>query len=398
MMEEPITPTRDYPADVKTLTIGNREFIIIGTAHISQESTDLVKKVIEQEQPDRVCVELDQARYKALSEERKWEALDLKEIIRRKQLTTLLVNLVLASYQKKLGQKLGVMPGAELLEATRVADSLDIPVALCDRDVRITLRRAWRSMSFWEKLKLLTSGLVGILEPQEISEEMLTELRQKDVLSELMAQLGEAMPVLKTVLLDERDTYIAQKTRQAEGQKIVVVVGAGHVAGICQALNEKQERDLSEIEQIPPSSSVAKWVGWGIPAIIIGAIIYIGVGQGLEAAQENVVYWILANSIPSAIGAILALAHPLTIVAAFVSAPLTSLTPVIGAGYVSAFVQAYFQPPVVKELQTVSEDIGHLTKWWQNKLLRIFLVFILTSLGSLIGTYVGGYEIISNLF
>ncbi len=157
-------------------------------------------------------------------------------------------------------------------------------------------------------------------------------------------------------------------------------------------------QDLSKIEEIPPPSPVTKWIGWGIPAIILGSIVYIGLTQGLTEAGDNFLYWIYANGIPSGIGAIFALAHPWTIIISFLAAPFTSLTPVIGAGYVAAFAQAYFQPPVVYEFQTVSEDVNYLKMWWQNKLLRVLLVFILTSLGSLLGTYLGGYEIISNLF
>ena len=397
-MEQVAPKARNYPQDVKIVNVKDREFIIIGTAHISQESADLVRQVIEAEQPDCVCVELDEQRYKTLSEARRWESLDIKQVIRQKQLITLLVNLVLASYQKKLGQELGVAPGTELLEATKVAKALDIPIALCDRDVRITLRRAWASMSFFEKFKFLFSGVIGVFDSPEISEEMLSELRQKDVLSELMNELGEAMPILKRVLLDERDVYIAQKTREAQGNKIVAVVGAGHAEGIVDALKQDVDRDLTEIELIPPASPVIKWIGWGIPAIILAAIVFIGFRHGLDAAGQNLMFWILANGIPSSIGAIIALAHPITIISAFVAAPITSLTPVIGAGYVTAFVQAYYQPPVVKEFQTVGEDINHFGRWWSNRLLRIFLVFILTSLGSMIGTYVGAYEIISNLF
>ncbi|MCB0165361.1 MAG: TraB/GumN family protein [Anaerolineae bacterium] len=397
-MEQVAPKARNYPQDVKIVNVKDREFIIIGTAHISQESADLVRQVIEAEQPDCVCVELDEQRYKTLSEARRWESLDIKEVIRQKQLITLLVNLVLASYQKKLGQELGVAPGTELLEATKVAKALDIPIALCDRDVRITLRRAWASMSFFEKFKFLVSGTVGVFDSPEISEEMLSELRQKDVLSELMKELGEAMPILKRVLLDERDVYIAQKTREAPGNKIVAVVGAGHAEGIVDTLTQNVDRDLTEIETIPPASPVIKWIGWGIPVIILAAIGLIGIRHGLDAAGQNLMFWILANGIPSSIGAIIALAHPVTIISAFIAAPITSLTPVIGAGYVTAFVQAYYQPPVVKEFQTIGDDINHFSRWWSNRLLRIFLVFILTSLGSMIGTYVGAYEIISNLF
>ena len=389
---------RNYPADVEIVPVNGREFILIGTAHISQESTELVRSVIEQEHPDVVCVELDEQRYKTLSEKTKWENLDLKQIIRQKQLMTLLVNLLLASYQKRLGQQLGVTPGTELLEATKVAKELEIPLALVDRDVRITLRRAWNSMSFWEKMKLLGSGAVGAAGGEEISEEMLSEIRQSDVLTELMNELGEFMPVLKGVLIDERDTYIAQKTRDAAGQKVVAVVGAGHVSGIKQALLENRQDDLAAIEQVPSPSPVGKIIGWSIPAIIISAIIYIGITQGATAAGNNLLYWFLVNGIPSAIGAVIAWAHPLTIAVSFFGAPLTSLTPVIGAGYVAAFVQAYYQPPVVREFQQVGDDISQWRKWWQNKLLRVLLVFILTSLGSLAGTYLGAAEIISNLF
>ncbi len=397
-MEDNPVLQRNYPADVRFFEVGDQEFILVGTAHISQESADLVREVIEQERPDAVCVELDSKRYKALSEQRKWESLDLKTIIREKQLTTLIVNLLLAAYQKKLGDKLGIMPGLELLEATKVAQEYDIPIFLCDRDVRITLRRAWYAMSFIEKLKLLSSGLVGIFEQQEFSEEELNRIRQQDVLSELMTELGNALPVLKTVLIDERDTYLTQKMKEAQGKKIVSVVGAGHVIGISQALKKNGKVDLTEIEQIPPLSAVWKWIGWGIPAVILGSIAYIGWTKGLAAASDNLLFWVLANGIPSSIGAVIAFAHPLTIISAFIAAPITSLTPVIGAGYVAAFVQAYYQPPIVKEFQTVIDDVSSLTKWWRNKLLRIFLVFVLTSLGSAIGTYVGAYEIISNIF
>ena len=396
--QTPDTPEEKYSSDVHTVHLDGREFILVGTAHISQQSADLVREVIESEKPQRVCVELDQQRYKSLAEQRRWEALDLRSIIRQKQLSTLLINLLLASYQKKLGEKLGVAPGVELLEATQVAQDLNIPIELCDRDIRITLRRAWNSMPFGDKMKLLTSGLAGMLEEQEISEEKLSEIRQKDVLSEMIHQLGEAMPVLKRVLIDERDTYLAQKIRASAGEKVVAVVGAGHLSGIIEALQQNRRDDLKPLEVIPPVSSWIKWIGWGIPAIILGSIAYIGWSKGGAAAGDNLLFWVLANGIPSALGAIIALGHPFTILSAFFGAPFTSLTPVIGAGYVSAFVQLYFQPPVVKEFQTVSDDVSSFKKWWRNKLLRILLVFIFTSLGSLIGTYVGAYEIISNLF
>ncbi|MFO7526290.1 MAG: TraB/GumN family protein [Ignavibacteriaceae bacterium] len=387
-----------YGEDVRVIEKDDKQYIIVGTAHISRQSADLVKKVIEEEKPDVVCVELDEKRFKALSEKNRWENLDLKTIIREKQLSTLMINLVLASYQKKLGEKLGVSPGTELLEATKTAQENNIPIELCDREVRITLRRAWRSMSFWQKIKFMTGGLAGLFEDQELTEEKLAELRSKDVLSEMMEELGKVLPVLKRVLIDERDTYIAEKMKRANGKKIVSVVGAGHMTGIIKHLNEDHNSELEQIEIIPPASAALRIIGWGIPVIIIGSIFYIGMSKGLTEAGDNALFWFLANGIPSAIGAIIAVAHPITILVSFFAAPFTSLTPVIGAGYVAAFIQVYFQPPVVKEFQTVTTDFNKPAQWWKNKLLKVFLVFILTSLGSVVGTYVGFFEIVSNVF
>lgn len=388
----------NYSSDVHLVHRNNKKYLLVGTAHISKKSAELVRTVIENEKPDNVCVELDTQRYKALSEKKKWQSLDLKEVIKNKQLSTLLINILLASYQKKLGEKLGVQPGIELLEACDVAKSNDIPITLVDREIRITLRRAWNSMSFWQKIKFMTVGLASIFEKEEISEEKLAEIKEKDVLNEMMSELGKTMPVLKQVLIDERDQYITEKLKQANGETIVAVVGAGHVNGIIRHLEEDEKIDLSGIEIIPKGSPVGKIIGYTIPAIIIASLVYIGFTKGASEAGDNALFWILANGIPSAFGTLLALGHPLTIISAFLAAPLTSLTPVIGAGYVAAFVQTYFAPPIVKEFETVSDDVNKFKCWWSNKLLRILLVFILCGLGSALGTYVGAYEIISNLF
>jgi pheromone shutdown-related protein TraB len=389
---------RSYPADVHVLEVDGRELILVGTAHVSRESVDLVRQVIEREEPDCVCVELDTQRYEALAQKKRWENLDLKLIIRKKQLAALLANLLLASYQKKLGGALGVLPGTELLEAVRAAEARGIPVALCDRDVRVTLRRVWSSMSLWNKSKLLSLLVLSAFDHPELDEAELRRLRDQDVLSELMKELGEALPALKHTLIDERDAFLSHKILQTRGARIVAVVGAGHVEGIRRALLERREVDLESINAIPPISPVWKWVGWGVPALILGSLFYIGAVKGLAVAGENLAYWIVANGVPTTIGAVAALAHPAVIVSAFAVAPITSLIPVIGAGYVLAFLQAYLAPPLVREFESVADDAASLRRWWQSRLLRIFLVFLLTTLGSLIGTYVGGFEIVSNLF
>ncbi len=331
--------------DVEVIELGGREFILVGTAHISRESVDLVRKVIEAEKPDCVCIELDTQRFEALSQQKRFEALDLREVIRKQQLAALLMNLLLASYQKRLGGKLGVTPGSELLEAARVAEENNIPISLCDRDIRITLRRAWGALSFWKKAMLVSSFAASAFEDPELSEEELNRIKQKDVLNELMNELGEAMPALKVALIDERDRFLAQKIRESKGKKLVAVVGAGHIRGMKDAILSGVDEDLEPLSQIPEVSPIWRWIGWAIPALIVGALGYIGLTQGAEAASDNALFWFLINAVPCAIGGMLAFAHPITIAAGFASAPFTSLTPVIGAGYVTAFVQTWVRPP-----------------------------------------------------
>lgn len=387
-----------YGSDVHVVEVDGREFILVGTAHISRESADLVRTVIERERPDCVCIELDPQRFEALSQKTRWESLDLKKVIRERQLAALLANLLLASYQKKLGGALGITPGTELLEAAKTADELGIPVALCDRDVRVTLRRAWASMSLWKKANLVATLGASVFERPELGEEELRKLREQDVLSELMAELGEALPDLKRVLIDERDGYLSQKIVESRGERVVAVVGAGHVQGMKRALTERRTIDLDEINTVPPVGRLVKWVGWGIPALILLALLGVGLTKGADVAGQSALFWIVANGIPTTIGAVIALAHPVTIAAAFFVAPVTSLIPVIGAGYVLAFLQAYVVPPKVSELESVADEIGTVGRWWSNRLLRIFLVFLLTTLGSILGTWVGGTEIVSKLF
>ncbi|HEY8156044.1 MAG TPA: TraB/GumN family protein [Myxococcota bacterium] len=398
-MQSPQAPRGpDAHPDLHVLDVDGREFLVVGTAHISRESAELVREVIERERPDRVCLELDRQRYEALSNPQRWDALDVKQLIRDRQLAALVANLMLAAYQKKLGGALGVKPGAELLAAGRTAEALGIPVSLCDRDVRVTLRRAWASLSLWKKSLLLSTFLASALEKPQLSEEDLRELRQQDVVSKLMAELAEFLPALKRVLIDERDRYLAQRMREAPGRRVVAVVGAGHVAGVLAALREPGPVDLAALDRIPPVSAVTRWLGWGIPASIVAALVAIGVTQGAEAAARDMAFWVLVTGIPCTLGAAAAFAHPITIAAAFFTAPVTTLSPVIGAGHVLALVQAWVQPPMVAEFERLAEDFTRPLQWWRNRLLRVLLVFILTTLGTMLGVYIGGWEIVSKLF
>ena len=389
-------PTLDR-SDVHLVEVDGRQIYLVGTAHVSQRSVDLVREVIEREQPDAVCIELDAGRFEALSQEKRFEEQDLREVLQKKQLSTLMLNLILSSYQRRLGLKLGVAPGSELMEAARVAEANGIPISLCDRDVRITLRRAWQSLSWWQRFRLLGELGASLFEDTEISEEELARIRDQDVVTEVMKELGRLMPDLKRVLIDERDAFLAHEILETDGQRIVAVVGAGHVDGMKGRLLRAERADLEAISEIPPNSKLWKVAGWAIPLVIVGSIAAIALTQGAEAAGENAAIWFLANAIPSGLGAIIALGHPATILAAALSAPFTSLSPLIGAGYVAAFTQLWALPPKVADFGTVGDDLSVPRRWWESRLMRIFLVFVLTTLGSVVGTYAGGFEVLRNL-
>lgn len=384
--------------DTRVLALSGRRFVLVGTAHISRESADLVRAVIERERPDSVCIELDRARFEALSRPDRFESLDLKEIIRHRQLATLLVNLLLASYQKQLGGRLGVQPGAELMQAARTAEELGIPVALCDRDIRVTLRRAWGTLSFWKKCELGAALLQSLFEERVLTEDDLRELRSQDVVTKLMDEIGEAFPALKRALIDERDGYLAERIRNAPGETVVAVVGAGHVEGIQARLTDGTTADLADLETVPPVSPLVKWIAWGLPGSIVFAVLVIGLRRGAGALGESVLFWVLASGAPSMVGAALALAHPLTVLTAFVAAPFTTLSPLIGAGHVAAFAQAWLRPPRVHEIRSVAGDIRTPAAWWRNRMLQVFLVFLLTSLGASAGALFGGFELFREAF
>jgi len=385
-------------SDIRRLLLSGREIVLVGTAHISQESTDLVRRVIEEEKPDTVCVELDEGRMQSLAEPNRWKALNLKDVIRRKQLATLVVNLVLSSYQKRMGSQTGVQPGAELQAAVVEARERGIPVVLADRDIKVTLKRAWACTPWYRKFKLLGGLLESVFDRSEVSEAQLREIRQQDTLSALMNDFGKTFPELKQVLISERDQFLAERIRNAPGDKVVAVVGAGHLQGI-QSILESQTPvpPESELTHIPPPHKIWAIIGWGIPSIIVLSLFLIGYLKGFDAAADNALYWILMTGGPAAFGTALALAHPLTIIVAFVMAPLTTLHPLIGVGFFTALTQAYLMPPRVYEMENVAEDFWKPSRWWKNRLTRVFLAFLLPGLPTTIGSILGGWKIFSTL-
>ncbi|MBN2643961.1 MAG: TraB/GumN family protein [Desulfuromonadaceae bacterium] len=375
--------------DVHRTTANGHEIILIGTAHISQESVDTVIRSIELERPDTVCIELDAQRYAHLMERNRWEKLNIIQVVKQGQVPFLMANLALASFQKRMGLHTGVKPGEELASAAHKAHELGLGVELVDRDIRTTLLRAWRKTGFWKKMNLVATLFAGLFETTELDEKQLSELRQSDSLSAMLKEMGELLPAAKTILVDERDRWMAHYIAKAPGEKIIAVVGAAHVPGILHHLQHPEtEAVIAPLGQIPPKPRYSKWLPWLIPAFVACLFVF-----GFFFADRSRLYdaataWILANGSLSALGALLAGAHPLTTLSAFIAAPLTSLNPTIGAGFVTGLVQAYVSPPTVKDMERVADDVVEWRGWWKNRLTRVLLVFFLSSLGSSIGTFV----------
>lgn len=372
--------------NVHRVVSGEREFIVIGTAHVSRESADLVERVIRDEQPESVCVELCRSRYEAIRQKANWEEMDIFKIIREKRTALLLSQLIMASFQKKLAEKFGINPGEEMLRAIQTAEETGAGIVLADRDIRTTMTRTWRSMSFFKKMRFLFELILSLLSTDDISEEDIEKLKEQDVLELAMQTFGKKMPALKTILIDERDRYMAHTIGTAPGRKVLAVVGAGHVRGILNSIGT--EPDIEELSSIPPGKPWGRWIAWGIPVFIVGIIVAGFFKAGGEAGLNMIKWWVAVNAILAGLGAVVVLAHPLTILSSIVAAPITSMNPTIAAGWVAGLVEATVRKPQVRDFIDLREDILSIRGFWRNKITRILLLVAFVNLGSSIGTFV----------
>ena len=385
----------------KILELNNRKITLIGTAHVSAESISEVENVISDVKPDCVAIELDEKRYESITNPDKYRELDIIKVLKRKEGFLLLANIVMASFQKRMGKNAGVKPGEEMVAAINKAKELNIPTALVDRPIQITFRRAWKKTSAYGKTQLLSALLASGFSKDEISSEEIENLKQASEMDSMMKELSELMPAVKQVLIDERDQYLASHIWKAEGNNIVAILGAGHLPGVEAHLKKIAENqastDTSEIASIPESGIFSKIMMWLIPALIVAVIafgFYIG---GKDAGSKMALNWILWNGILAGLGALIAGGNPLTILVSFAGAPVTSLCPFIGVGIVAGIVQAAICKPQVKDLETLSDDAGSIKGFYKNKILRVLLVFLLSSVGSSIGTFAAGAGIVINL-
>ncbi len=377
---------------ITKVQLGKREIILLGTAHVSMESVDEVGRVIQTEHPDHVCIEIDESRYKSLREKNSWKNLNITEVLRGEKGFLLLANLVLSSFQRRLGLDLGVSPGAEMLEAIKVSEISGIPFSFCDRDIQITLKRAWAKSSLWGKNKMLAAMLSSIFSNEKLNREEIEKLKQKNTLESMMEELADFLPSVKEVLLDERDRYLATRIYNSEGSKVVAVIGAGHVSGIVKnlkALNRHTiENDLSSIEVIPPKGRIAKILPYLIPIIIVGLFAAGFFRSGWELSLSMMWKWVLVNGTLSALGALITMAHPLTIIAAFIGAPITSMNPTIGVGILTGILETALRKPRVTDFESLHEDLLSVKGFFRNRITHILLVFFFSSLGSALGTFI----------
>jgi len=371
----------------------NDNIIIVGTAHVSEDSVNEVRSVIEEYKPDIVAVELCERRYKGITEKDQWENTPVTKLLEGNNAYFMLAQTFLSSIQRKLGKEQGVEPGSEMIAAMDAAKEHKLTIELADRDISVTLRRAWKKMGFREKFRLIWEFLKATIgyEEEDLEELNIEELMDQDVISAMMEEFGRIAPSVTQVLIYERDTYIAKKIYEASKKgRVVAVVGAGHLKGIQKHLAEKSldDVDLSELEYVPKKRfSIPKIIGYLIPILFVGIILYILFINGWEEAADALLWWVLINGSLSALGTALARAHPFTIGTAFLAAPITSLNPTIAAGWIAGWVEYKLRKPVIKDFKDLRniESTGDLLK---NRVVRLLLVVAFANLGSSIGTFI----------
>jgi pheromone shutdown-related protein TraB len=381
--------------NITRINLDGKELILIGTAHVSRQSAEQVKEVIERERPDSVCIELDAQRYQSVMDSNKWKETDIFKVIKEKKATLLLMNLAISSFQNRLAKQFDIKPGQEMIQGIESAKETGAELVLADRNIQITFSRIWHNLGLTGKAQLLNSVFFSIFSKETISEDDLEKMKSQDTLNAVLAEFTESFPKLKKPLIDERDQYLSQKIKEAPGKKVVAVLGAAHVPGITKEIHK--EHDLEALSQTPPKSIVPKILGWAIPLLIVALIVYTFFANP-SAGFDQALSWVLWTGSLAAIGAAVAFGHPLAILSAFVAAPFTALHPLIAAGWVSGIVQAYIRRPNIGDFETLSEDVFSIKGFWDNKVTRVLLVVVLTNLGGSLGTFIGGADVIRVFF
>lgn len=383
------------PGHVRRVEYDGKEIHIVGTAHISRRSVEEVRRVIDEVRPDTVCVELDQMRYNTLVNGEQWRKLDLFSVIRQRRVLFLLTSLALSSFQRKMGERLGVKPGEELLAAVEEAQRIGAELVLADRDIQATLKRTWANLSFLNKARLASELLVAPFAVTEVDEERIEQLKDRDTIGEMLHEVAEALPGVKEPLIDERDRFLMSKVQEAPGKRIVAVVGAGHVEGMLSHLGQQVDREA--LSQLPPPSRLVAMLKWVIPTIVLLAFYWGYREHAGEGLQRMLFAWVLPNSICAGLLSVAALAHPLTVLTAFIASPITSLNPTIGAGMVAGLVEAWLRRPTVEDCEGLQDAVRSVGSMYRNRVTRVLLVAVAATLGSAIGAWIGAGWVVTLL-
>ena len=380
--------------NIVRLQYNDKELILVPTAHVSKNSAELVKKVIEDENPDSICIELDADRFHSLKNKKSWEDTNITQVIKDKKAGFLLVNLVLGNYQKKIAKQLGSNSGQEMIEGIKASEERNIPLVLADRSIQTTFSRIWTSLNIWDKANLLSLIISSMFEKEDISEEDLAKLQQEDNLTAALQEITKEFPKISHVLVHERDMYLAHKVKNAPGKKVVAILGAAHIIGMKEEIYK--DYSIKPLEEIPPKKASSKILGYAIPVILILAIV-LTFTQNTETGIRQIGYWFLWNGSLSALGCIIALAHPLTTLITFLCSPIGALSPVLANGWFGGLAEAYFRKPTVKDFKNISTDLQTMNGIWKNKITKILLIVVLANIGSTIGTLIGGIGVIQKL-
>jgi pheromone shutdown-related protein TraB len=391
--------TADPEENVSRLRIGGKEIILIATAHVSQQSVALVKRVIEAERPSSVCVELDDDRLKNIKDPDSWKKTDIVKVIKAKRTGFLFANLILGSYQKKMASKLGTQVGREMLQGMESAEAVGATLVPADRKIQTTFLRIWRKLGGIEKARLLFSLLFSFGfggGEEELTEEDLQDLLRDDMIEAAMGDIRKKFPKVGEILINERDLYLADKIKHAPGDKIVAVLGGAHVPGVRAELF-KDRAAVEDISAVPPPSPAGKAVAWLIPILIVALIAY-GFTQGASVGLQKLGTWLIWTSALAAGFTVLSLGHPLTVLTAFAVAPFTVLHPFLACGWFAGLVEAFIRKPTVADIESVPDVILSFKGFFKNRFLRIILIIAMANIGASIGTFVAGLDIIRSIF
>lgn len=390
------SPTPSLPASVTIVERGETTYYVLGTAHVSQRSVDEVREVIAQVEPDVVAVELCQARHDALTKDSAFRDLDIFKVVREGKTLYLLAHLALSSYQRRIGASLGVRPGAELLAAVQAANERQIPVDLIDRDINVTLKRTWRNLGLWKRSTLLSSLVVGWEgddKGEVVDEKAIEGLKEPRALSEMLTELGKAVPEIKSPLIDERDAYLASKLtdvnagERSTARKVVAVVGAAHVPGMVPQIGTPIDR--TALDKVPPPSLIWTALKWLIPALFVAALVYGWRWSENTDVTEMMLAWILPTSIGAGGLTLLAGGSIFTVLSALIVAPIAAIHPLLGTGMVTGIVEAWRRKPSVADCERLPEDVQTLRGFWRNPVTRILLIAVASGIGTAAGFWVG---------